>query len=183
MLRSQQRSISYSVTAEFNIFFSDLTRKVRLAEELLSACLHMLMHECKNPDPVVNAQCVHSRKTQLRVRPKWAIRLWNISHSKDEQWNPDRDLKSHMDIQSYNMFTVLKYAINEILCVSVWNDNKVLFSPMFFQMFLNAIAVLYDYPGGGILSSWISVWLLVYCMGRQFLKCNIAESCQIVIFF
>jgi len=27
--------------------------------------------------------------------------------------------KSHMDIQSYNMFTVLKYAINEILCVSV----------------------------------------------------------------
>lgn len=60
-----------------------------------------------------------------------------------------------MDIQSYNMFTVLKYAINEILCVSVWNDNKVLFSPMFFQMFLNAIAVLYDYPGGGILSSWI----------------------------
>lgn len=62
MLRSQQRSISYSFTAEFSIFFSDLTRKVRSVEELLSACLHMLMHECKNPDSVVNAQDIHSRK-------------------------------------------------------------------------------------------------------------------------
>lgn len=51
------------------------------------------------------------------------------------------------------MFTVLKYAIYEILCVSVENDNKVLFSPMFFLNDLNAIAVLYDYPGGGILST------------------------------
>lgn len=32
---------------------------------------------------------------------------------------PWQRAKSHMDIQSYNMFTVLKYAINEILCVSV----------------------------------------------------------------
>lgn len=55
------------------ICFSDLTRKVR-------SCLHMLMHECRNPDPVVNAQCIHSRKTQkkLRVRPKRAIYDYEI---------------------------------------------------------------------------------------------------------
>lgn len=41
------------------------------------------------------------------------------------------------------------------------NDDKVLFSPMFFPMFLNAIAVLYDYAGGGFLI-FINMFLYEY---------------------
>lgn len=53
---------------------------------------------------------------------------------------------------------------------------------MFFPMFLNAITVLYDYPGGGVLSS---CFCMITCSlyGKSSFKCNIAESWQIVSFF
>lgn len=54
---------------------------------------------------------------------------------------------------------------------------------MFFQMFLDAIAVLYDYPGGGILSSCFCMITCSLYGKTFFFKCNIAESCQIIIFF
>lgn len=59
---------------------------------------------------------------------------------------------------------------------------KYCFLPMFFQMFLNAIAVLYDYPGGGILSSCFCMITCSLYGKTIFWKCNIAESCQIIFF-
>lgn len=50
-------------------------------------------------------------------------------------------------------------------------------------MFLNAIAVLYDYPGGGILSSCFCMITCSLYGKTFFFKCNIAESSQILIFF
>lgn len=76
----------------------------------------MLMNECKNPDPVAYAQCIYSRKNLGQNEP-YSYEIYPIS--KPQTVQPWQISKSHMDIQSYNMFTVLKYAINEILCVSV----------------------------------------------------------------
>lgn len=47
MFRSQQLSISYSVTA---VYFSELTQWERL-KSCFQLALHISMHECKNQDP------------------------------------------------------------------------------------------------------------------------------------
>lgn len=83
-------------------------------EKLLSACFHILMHEYRNPDTAVNAQYVYSTTTPLRVQAIWATLFRNLS-----PWNQEFLQTSELHVQSYSMFTVLKYAINEILCVSV----------------------------------------------------------------
>lgn len=70
-----------------------LTWKARSPEELLSACLHMLMHDCKNQGSVVNAHGVYvpphppqkpssakmSRRTGAVEPSQWPKHTWTFS--------------------------------------------------------------------------------------------------------
>lgn len=67
-------------------------------------------------------------KIPLRIRTVYSLQGNSVQFSQIEAYNYEIYPIQTMDmgalteiqiIQSYNMFTVLKYAINEILCVSV----------------------------------------------------------------
>lgn len=64
----------------------------------------MLMHEYKNPDTVVNAQYVH-------VRSQAKLSAATLKYVTFKQWTAETRQRTKSHIQSYNMFTVLKYPI------------------------------------------------------------------------
>lgn len=70
---------------------------VRSAEQLLSACLHMLMHGYKNPDTVVNAQYVQSKAKLSETA---------LNYITFNQWTVEARQRSKSHIQSQYVYSV-----------------------------------------------------------------------------